>query len=144
MSDASRRPTGALILLGLVSAVLAETIRVAFPLLYDVRETDGATAAVGWAVALFVAVPLVTPLAVRWKGAERTIRSAAALLAMARIGVQLFDPITLFVIGLAVVGGLVATIGLVHGARAEDRGGAAAVAILAGLALDQAIHGLFA
>jgi endonuclease/exonuclease/phosphatase family metal-dependent hydrolase len=122
---------------------LAEMTRVAFPLLYDVRETSGATTAVVWALVTFVAGPLLAPSIARLVGPARAIRLALAVAAAARIAIQVRHPIALWTVALGVVAGLIGLAVLVHEARARADGGGAAVAFLAGLAADQAIRGAF-
>jgi len=136
----SRRSFAWTALVALTVATVAQTARVVFPLLYDVREDVGAAGAAVWAIAAFVLAPLV--LALRSRGAAG-IRVAVIAVAAARVAEQLIDPIPLWLGATAVALGLTAVALELVEARDEGSGAATAIAIVVGLALDSSLLGAF-
>jgi len=131
------------LLVGLTFVILGESIRVAFPLLYDVREDAGARIAVVWALGAFAAVPALTPVLRRLTGPGRALRYAVTALAAARIGMQLVPVIPPWLAAFAVASGLIALILELHTSRARGDGAGAAVTIVLALAVDTAIRGAY-
>ena len=127
--------------MAIVAAVLMQAVRVAFPLLYDVREDAGASTAVLWALGAFVVGPLILSAAANRLPAG--FRLAVLSLAGARLALQFLHPIPVWVGATAVAVGLTALILVVLPARSGGYGGDAGIAIVAGLGLDAAILGAF-
>jgi hypothetical protein len=127
----------------LTVAMLVQLIRVAFPLLYDVREDVGATTAVGWALGAFVAVPAVAAFALSRSSTGWTIRAAVLALSLSRLAVQLVHPIPVWLGALGVAIGLTALALILLAARSRGDGAAAGVAVVVGLAIDTAMFGVF-
>ena len=129
----------------LTVALLVQTIRVAFPLLYDVREDAGAGTAVGWALGAFVLVPAVLAATLRPIG-RTGIRIAVVGLAASRTTEQFLHPIPVWLGAAGVAIGLTALLLLLLEARSRGEGtraGVAGVAVVAGLALDTTLLGAF-
>jgi endonuclease/exonuclease/phosphatase family metal-dependent hydrolase len=124
----------------LTVALLAQAMRVAFPLLYDVREDTGAGIAVLWALAAFVAVPPIAAVALRRVDPVVAIRATVGALAVARVALQLADPIPLWLAALAVAAGLAA---LTLQVAASHPSRSLATSMVLGLAVDATILGLF-
>jgi endonuclease/exonuclease/phosphatase family metal-dependent hydrolase len=145
MSDTTRSPTGAVwwLLVALTFVVTSEAVRVAFPLLYDVREDAGASRAIAWALGAFAIVPALTPVLRRVVGPGAALKSAVVLLAGARLAMQLLDPITLWLAALGVAAGLVAVIMELHVSRARAEGAGAAIAVAVALSVDAAVRGAY-
>lgn len=136
--------TTSFVLVVLTTIVLGESIRVAFPLLYGVRETSGVLPAVGWAFLAFALVPAVGGLLRRVVGEGDSLAGSVAVLAVARVAMQLLHPVPLWLAAIAVAAGLLA---LGYAARGEMRrgaGGRLVVAVVVGMAADTAIRGVAA
>lgn len=131
------------LLVGLSVVVTSESIRVAFPLLYDVREDAGAGLAIVWALAAFVLLPASTPAFRRVAGPDLALKLSAALLAAARLAMQLADPIPLWLAATAVAAGMIVLVQVLHVSRARAEGAGAALAVAVGLAVDAAIRGAY-
>lgn len=71
----------------LITAVLAEVMRVSFPLMYDFAGRIGFTTA-AWVVPLIFAVPLVAVPIGRWVGPRTLLVAGAGGLAVARVVLQ--------------------------------------------------------
>ena len=126
----------------LTVALLVQTIRVAFPLLYDVREDAGAGTAVAWAMGAFVLAPAV--LAARLRPIGRIgILIAVVGLAASRAAEQFLHPIPVWLGAAGVAIGLTALLLQLLEARSRDEGAMAGVTVVAGLALDTALLGAF-
>ncbi|HSL11919.1 MAG TPA: endonuclease/exonuclease/phosphatase family protein [Actinomycetota bacterium] len=124
-----------------VTASLMQALRVAFPLLYDVREDAGASTAVLWALVAFVVAPaMLAPILLRAGGGFRV---AVVGVAIARLAEQLVHPIPVWLGAVSVGTGMTALAVLVVVGRRRDRGAETAIAIVAGLALDAALLGAF-
>ncbi len=131
------------VLAGLSVVVTSESIRVSFPLLYDVREDAGAGLAIVWALATFVLLPASTPALRRVAGPDLALKLSAALLAAARLALQLADPIPLWLAAAAVAAGMIVLVQVLHVSRARAEGAGAALAVAVGLAVDAAIRGAY-
>ncbi|HEX6132131.1 MAG TPA: endonuclease/exonuclease/phosphatase family protein [Actinomycetota bacterium] len=125
----------------LTVALLAQAARVAFPLLYDVREDTGAGIAVLWALAAFVAVPPMAAAALRRVDPPVGIGAAVVALAVARVALQLVDPIPLWLAALAVAVGLTAL--TLEFERSRTGRASFATSVVLGLAIDATILGIF-
>ena len=134
--------TASFVLVALTTIVLGESIRVAFPLLYDVRETSGVLTAVAWALVAFVLVPSVGGLLRRAVGEEGALLGSIAALAAARVAMQYVHPIPLWLAAIAVAAGLLALGGVARGEMRRGAGGRLGVAVFVGLAADTAIRGV--
>jgi endonuclease/exonuclease/phosphatase family metal-dependent hydrolase len=124
-------------------ALLLQAMRVAFPLLYDVREDAGAATAIVWALAAFVAAPAVLVGAGRAIGSVGAWRTAMITLAGTRIAMQFVHPIPLWLGALAVAVGLTVLAFSLQRGRARGAGGATGIAVVAGMALDTIVFGAF-
>jgi endonuclease/exonuclease/phosphatase family metal-dependent hydrolase len=132
-----------IVLVLLTTALLLQSIRAVFPLLYDVREDAGAGLAVRWALGAFVLVPLIASMGSRLLSAATAVRAAVLILAAARVGMQVVDTIPLWLAALAVAAGLTALVLELEVSRARGMGVALGVAMVAGLSLDTALLGAF-
>ncbi|MGE5225284.1 MAG: endonuclease/exonuclease/phosphatase family protein [Planctomycetaceae bacterium] len=126
-----------------VVAVLAGAIGVAFPLLYETRETSGAGAAVAWALLGFVLAPLVGAALGRAAGVRLPLAGGAAALAMARLALQWVHPIPLWLAVLGVGAGLIALGATLDLTRGREGGSVAAAAFVTGLAVDAGIRAAY-
>lgn len=124
-------------MLALSFVLLAEVVRTPFPIVYEASE-DGSYVLGGLAVVLVYAAPV---LALLLSGRSRpSVLAAVALVAAARISVQLVHPIPEW---LALIATAVALIGITHLVVAtRDRldGVILAAGLVAGLAVDTAIR----
>jgi endonuclease/exonuclease/phosphatase family metal-dependent hydrolase len=127
----------------LATALLLQAVRVVFPLLYDVREEAGATTAIVWALAAFVAAPAALIVAGRALGEVSAWRCAAITLAATRIAMQFVHPIPLWLGALGVAVGLTTLALSLQRGRARGAGGATGIAVVAGMALDTTLFGAF-
>jgi endonuclease/exonuclease/phosphatase family metal-dependent hydrolase len=128
-------------LVAVVVATLMQAMRVAFPLLYDVREDTGASTAVLWALGAFVVAPAVlAPILLRVGGGFRV---AVVALVAARVTEQFVHPIPMWLGAVGVAAGMTTLAVLIVDRRNLGRGGETAIAIVAGLAIDAAILGAF-
>jgi endonuclease/exonuclease/phosphatase family metal-dependent hydrolase len=131
------------LLVSLTVVVTSESVRVAFPLLYDVREDAGAGLAIVWALGGFVVFPASTPALRRVGGPDLCLKLSAALLAAARLAMQLADTIPLWLATTAVAAGLIVLVQVLHVSRARAEGAGAALAVAVGLSVDAAIRGAY-
>jgi endonuclease/exonuclease/phosphatase family metal-dependent hydrolase len=127
----------------LAVALLMQSVRVVFPLLYDVREDAGAATAVVWALGAFVAGPAILIACARTVATARAGPTAIIALAGARIAMQFVHPIPLWLGAVAVAVGLTTLALALHRGRTRAAGGETAVAVVAGMALDTIMFGAF-
>ena len=130
-------------LLALTVALLAQVVRVTFPLLYDVREDVGAGAAVGWAFGAFVVAPLLLAVALRPVPPITAVRAVVVGLALARIAAQFVHPIPVWLGAAGVAAGLTALVVQLRIARDGGDGATAGIVVVVGLALDTTMLGAF-
>jgi endonuclease/exonuclease/phosphatase family metal-dependent hydrolase len=124
-------------------ALLMQSVRVVFPLLYDVREDADAATAVVWALGAFVAGPAILIAAGRAVGTVPAWRTAVIALAGTRIAMQFVHPIPLWLAAVAVAVGLTTLALALHRGRARSAGGATGIAVVTGMALDTILFGAF-
>ncbi|MGZ4149128.1 MAG: endonuclease/exonuclease/phosphatase family protein [Actinomycetota bacterium] len=142
-SAAERRVRWSFVLTASVVALLAGTIGVAFPLLYETRDTSGAAAAVAWALLGFVLAPLAGAVLGRVAGARVPLACGVVVLAIARLAIQWVHPIPLWLAVLGVGAGLVGLGAALDLTRSHMGGHGAAAAFVAGLAVDAGIRAAY-
>ena len=132
----SVRPTLAV---ALITAVLAEVMRVSFPLMYDLAGRIGFTTA-AWVLPVIFAVPIaIAPLG-RWVGPRMLLVAAGLGLATARLILQLQERPTVAVAVAGTLLGMVALASAVRVAGATVQGPTAARGFYLGLTVDTAIR----
>lgn len=135
-SGGSVRPA---LTVALITAVVAEVMRVSFPLLYDLAGRIGFTTA-AWVVPLMFAAPLaVAPLG-RWLSPRTLLLVSGLGLAVARVILQFQDRPTVAVAVAGTLLGLVALAAGLRAARAEVDGPPAALGLYLGLTADTAVR----
>src|SRR3712207_3652441 len=102
-------------MVAVATASLMQAMRVAFPVLYDVREDAGASTAALWAIGAFVLAPAV--LALTLVRVRDAFRFAVVALATARLAEQFLHPIPLWLAATSVAVGVTALVLLIMQGR---------------------------
>lgn len=147
--DARSAGPGRVVLVGLTAMVSLQLARVFFPIVFDLGEREGTTAAAlkagGLSLIVFLA-PMIAPLLGKVFGFRRALVAALVTVAAGRLAVQLLHPIPLWLAAIATAFGLWAlALLLVAMRRTEGSGGGHryVVGLVIGLALDTALRAGF-